>query len=486
MIRKNILFSNRDLSLASHTRSFAEIARSMHPSDIADNLASLSREKTLTLLAGLDAETAADVFSYFSEDKQKELFLAMNADRAARMFEHLPADERADFYVLLDTDTQQRLLPLLSPEIRENLLQLSAFPEESTGSATTSEYLSVLPEVRVSAALKTVRAAARKSETVYIVYVLDRDRHLLGTVSLRELLLADDDTAVESIMRRHPVCVRASWPRERSTEMIRRYDLLALPVMDDDNKMMGIITVDDAMDMEKEQDASQLARFGGTATADDSDLDILTSPMSVMFRVRVFWLIFLTVFGVITSTFVAAQEEILSHVIVLAAFIAPIVDMGGNTGSQAATLVIRAMAVGDVTLSTRHMSFRHRVTSPTAMARMTSVAAWLPVLPPMSTMGAIKAASTMTWERISSCAATKVLVITPNTVRKISQNTRTRNMTDMGDVNMSRSESSAVAVPPKRASWEASCSFSISMASSTVIMPIILLSSSMTGSASRS
>lgn len=350
MIRKNIPFSNRDLSFVSSARSLAKIARNMHPSDMADELASLSREKTLALMAGLDAETAAGIFSYLSEEKQKELFLAMNADSAARMFEHMPADERADFYVLLDAATQRELLPLLSPEIRENLLRLSAFPEESTGSATTSEYISVLPEVRVSAALKTVSAAARKSETVYIVYVLDRDGHLLGTVSLRELLLADDDISVESIMRRHPVCVRASWPRERSTEMIRRYDLLALPVMDDDNKMMGIITVDDAMDMEKELDACQLARFGGTATADDSDLDILTSPMSVMFRVRVFWLIFLTVFGVITSTFVAAQEQILSHVIVLAAFIAPIVDMGGNTGSQAATLVIRAMAVGDVTL----------------------------------------------------------------------------------------------------------------------------------------
>ena len=348
MTRKDILLSIRELSSARHARDFVEVAGKTHPSDMAEVLSALPRATALTLLAKLDPETAAELFGYFSETLQQELFHAMDADRAAVLFEHMPADERADFYALLDAETQQKLLLSLSREVRDDMLRLASFPEQSTGSATTSEYISVLPETRVSAALKTVRAVARDSETIYIIYVLDRERRLLGTVSLRELLLADDGATMESIMRRHPVSVRACWPRARSTEMIRRYDLLALPVMDDDNKMMGIITVDDAMDIEKEQDASQLARFGGTAG--DADLDILKSPLSAMFKVRVFWLIFLTVFGVITSTFVAAQEEILSRVIVLAAFIAPIVDMGGNTGSQSATLVIRAMAVGDVKL----------------------------------------------------------------------------------------------------------------------------------------
>ncbi len=350
MTHNDILHSADELRLARHARDFAEFALKTHPSDVADELSTLSVPAALALLARLDAETSAAVFGYFSADRQKELFHAMDSAGAATLFEHLPADDRADLYSLLAPDSRQKLLSLLSPDVRNDILQLAAFPEESTGAATTSEYLSVLPETRVSAALKTVRAAARSSETVYIVYVIDKNRHLLGTVSLRELLLADDDATMESIMRRSPVFARASWPRERSTEMIRRYDLLALPVMDENNAMMGILTVDDAMDMEKELDASRLARFGGTATAEDWDLDILASPLSVMFKVRVFWLIFHTGFGVITSSFVAAQEEILSHVIVLAAFIAPIVDMGGNTGSQSATLVIRAMAVGDVRL----------------------------------------------------------------------------------------------------------------------------------------
>ncbi len=351
MIRKDILLSIRELSSACHARAFVNVAESIHPSDLAEALCSLPTPTILSLTGRLAPEKKAALFSYFPESLQTVLFHAMTVEETAELFEHLPADERADLYALLDTHLQQKILPVLREHTRNDILKLAAFPGASA--VTTSEYISVLPETRVAAALRTVRAAARSSETVYIVYVLDRQKHLLGTVSLRELLLADDNATMEDIMHRHPVSVRAAWPRIRSTEMIRRYDLLALPVLDEHNAMLGIITVDDAMDIEKEQDATQLARFGGTATNDDTDLDILQSPLGSMFKVRVFWLIFLTVFGVVTSSFVAAQEEMLSHVIVLAAFIAPIVDMGGNTGSQSATLVIRAMSVGDLSLRWR-------------------------------------------------------------------------------------------------------------------------------------
>ena len=351
MTRKDILFSIRELSHARHSLEFVDVATKRHPSDMAEALAVLPCQTALTLLRKLPQEKFAELFAYFPESLQSALFHAMTTAEAVRLFEQLPADERTDLYTLLDTPTRQNLLPALESGTRNETLRLAAFPEDSTGSATTSEYISVLPETRVAAAIKTVRTVARNRETIYIVYVLDREKYLLGTVSLRDLLLADDKATIESIMRRHPISALASWPLTRSTEMIRRYDLLALPVMEEENKMLGIITVDDAMDIEKEQDASQLARFGGTATAGDTDLDILKSPLTTMFKVRVFWLLFLTIFGVITSTFVAAQEEILSQIIILAAFIAPIVDMGGNTGSQSTTLVIRAMAVGDVTLS---------------------------------------------------------------------------------------------------------------------------------------
>ncbi|WP_256679811.1 magnesium transporter [Pseudomonas sp. Q1] len=169
-------------------------------------------------------------------------------------------------------------------------------------------------------------------------------------------------------MRRDPVFARALWPSEQAAEMIRRYDLLALPVTNGGKRMIGIVTVDDAMDIEKEQDATQLARFGGTASLGGPDLDVLVSPFGRMFKMRVFWLAILTLFGILTSTFVAAQEEFLTQVIVLAAFIAPIVDMGGNTGSQSATLVIRAMALGELKLQWRDVWFIIKRELPVAAA----------------------------------------------------------------------------------------------------------------------
>ena len=353
MTRKDILFSLREPSSSLHARDVIAAAENVHPSDLAEALSLLPPTTILSLTERLDAEKKACLFSYFSEPLQKSLFSVMTVEETADLFEHLPADDRADMYALLDGTLRASLLPALGRKTRNDLLRLSSFPEDSIGAAATSEYLSVLPETRVAAALRTVRAAARSSETVYIVYVLDGEGHLLGTVSLRELLLADDDAPVADVMRRRPVVVRSSWPRARSVEMIRRYDLLALPVMDEHDRMLGIITVDDALDMEKEQETARMTRFGGAAPADDTDLDILQSPLRTMFKVRVFWLIFLTVFGVVTSSFVAAQEELLSRVIVLAAFIAPIVDMGGNTGSQSATLVMRAMSMGDVSLGWR-------------------------------------------------------------------------------------------------------------------------------------
>ena len=331
MIRENLLRTVRDLSARHDTTAFAELVGSVHPSDMAEALETLKSRDVARLLPCLKAEALAEVFVYFSEERQSRLLRELPRETVVALFEGMAADERVDLFHDLDEAARQRLLPALAHGEREDILRLAAYAEGSVGSVTTSDYVSVLPDMSVAQALAHVRATAADKETIYVIYVQDKEGHLCGTLSLRELLLADDALTIRNIMRRDPVFARAQWPRSKASELIGRYDLLALPVINGGEKMVGIVTVDDAMDIEKQEDATQLARFGGTVTTDGSDLDILESP----FR---------------TSTFVAAQEEILSQVIVLAAFIAPIVDMGGNAGSQSATLVIRAMALGDVSL----------------------------------------------------------------------------------------------------------------------------------------
>lgn len=303
----------RDLSARHDTKAFAELVESVHPSDMAEALEILKSRDVARLLPCLKAGALAEVFVYFSEERQSRLLQELPRETVVALFEGMAADERVDLFHDLDEAARQRLLPALAHGEREDILRLAAYAEGSVGSVTTSDYVAVLPDMSVAQALAHVRATAADKETIYVIYVQDKEGHLCGTLSLRELLLA-------------------------------------LPVINGGEKMVGIVTVDDAMDIEKQEDATQLARFGGTVTTDGTDLDILESPFRKMFSVRVFWLVLLTLFGVVTSTFVAAQEEILSQVIVLAAFIAPIVDMGGNAGSQSATLVIRAMALGDVSL----------------------------------------------------------------------------------------------------------------------------------------
>jgi magnesium transporter len=374
MNREELLFSLRTLARSRDAQALDQIIRHTLPSDLAEVLDTLDMEETSAILLAMDKRVRAELFSHFAEARQDALLRTLPREDVAALFEQMPSDDRADLYNRLSEEAQQKLLPALAKVERDDILRLAAYPEGTVGSVTTSDYVQVTPHMTVEQALAHIRATAPDKETVYVAYVLDESHKLLGTVSLRDLVLSDPHTPISTIMRRDPVFARAAWPRGQAVELIRRYDLLALPVLNGGERMIGIVTVDDAMDVEKEQDATQLARFGGTATLGGPDLDVRASPFSQMFKVRVFWLAILTFFGILTSTFVAAQEEILSKVIVLAAFIAPIVDMGGNTGSQSATLVIRAMALGELKLRWRDVWFIIKRELPVAAALGVAIA----------------------------------------------------------------------------------------------------------------
>jgi len=341
--------------LRADTRASAmwqNVRRAYALADIADAVNDQPTSAVIGLLGSLSSDDAAEVFAELPLTRQVELLSAMAQPLAVSLLERMPSDERADLFAHLDLADRAELLSALPAEDRADILALGAYPEGSVGSATSSNFATVEPTITVAEALRQLRVTATDAETIYVIYVLDIDGRLVGAVSLRELVLADPGDLVSSLVRSDPIKITANAPREEAAELIRRYDLLAVPVVEStDDTMVGIVTVDDAMDIEKEEDAAQLARFGGTVGAlGGPELDIRSSSLTTMFKTRVFWLALLTVFGIITSTYVANQEELLAQSIILAAFIAPIIDMGGNTGSQSATLVIRAMALGQVRL----------------------------------------------------------------------------------------------------------------------------------------
>ncbi len=375
MNREELSFTVRGLLRSPDGQAFAHVVRTTPWIDVVEALEPYAPEDVAPLLLTLPSDLLAELFSHFVEQRQDALLRVLPRDAVVRLFETMPSDDRADMFNRLSEPARAQLLPALAKVERDDILKLSAYPEGTVGSVTTSDYASVGPDLTVAEALAALRAGAPDKETIYVVYVLDEQRQLLGTVSLRDLVLARPETKVAELMKPEPVFARAEWPRAQAAELIRRYDLLALPVINGGQRMIGIVTVDDAMDIEKEADTTQLARFGGTATLGGPDLDVIASPFRQMFKTRVFWLAILTFFGILTSTFVAEQEEILSQVIVLAAFIAPIVDMGGNTGSQSATLVIRAMALGELKLRWRDVWFIVKRELPVAAALGTAVAA---------------------------------------------------------------------------------------------------------------
>ncbi len=342
--------------------------------DIVDILNGHDDEALLSLLILLPSEERTALFTELDSDRQDRLLAQLPGPIVANLFETMRSDERADLYNRLSETDKAALLPTLAHLEREDIVRLAAFAEGTVGSVTTSDYASVEADSSVREALDTLRLSAPDKETIYVVYVLDQSRNLLGTLSLRQLVLAPPDATVRAIMTTEPVHAQARWSKSELPEIFRRYDLLAIPVVGEDDKMLGIVTVDDAMDIEKELDATQLARFGGTAVLAGEDLDLRQSPSATIYKTRVFWLALLTVFGVITSTYVAAQEDLLMEVLVLAAFVAPIIDMGGNTGSQSATLVIRAMAIGDIRVTWRDIWFVVRREIPVAIALGVSIA----------------------------------------------------------------------------------------------------------------
>jgi magnesium transporter len=321
-----------------------------HPADLAAILPTLPLDLRLRALASLPVERQAQVFGYLAPADQLALARALSRKDLGAMFAAMAPDERADLFKRLTEEEREALLPGLAQAEREDIRKLASYPEDRVGAVMTSDYATLSPELSAREAIEQLRREAPNRETIYESYVIDEARTLLGVVSLRDLITAAPEAKVSEIMRRDVVKVSAEAPRAEAVRLIREYDLIALPVVNGGEKLVGIVTADDAMDVADLEESRRIQTFGGTSALGGPDIDLINSPLGRIFTARFFWLALLTVFGLATSHLVAAQSEMLNKVIILAAFIAPIIDMGGNTGSQTATMVIRAMALGQISL----------------------------------------------------------------------------------------------------------------------------------------
>jgi magnesium transporter len=297
------------------------------------------------VLASAPLPRQAEIFSFYPLEKQVDMVHGVGRERMSALLEEMAADDRVGLLSQLDPTLVDSLLPLVAKAERHDIRLLLSYPDHTAGSIMTTEYASLPADITAAEAIARLRQQAPNSETIYYVYVLDQARHLLGSVSLRELITAPPEKLVGDLMERDVISVRVTDDREQLAQRLARYDFLAIPVVDDENRLVGIVTHDDVMDVVVEEATEDAYRMGGVQPMEENYLE---APFTTIWRKRSMWLACLFVAELFTFTALASFEDKIAAVTVLALFVPLCISTGGNSGSQAATLITRAMALGQV------------------------------------------------------------------------------------------------------------------------------------------
>lgn len=325
-----------------------EFLSQVHPHDAAELLEDASPEEVWEILSPADPEQRAEILGYLDLDQQAEVASTLPPEAAARLVEEMPHDERADLVQHLEEATARDLVAHLEEAERRDVEQLTRYQEGTAGAVMTTDFAVLAPGVRVGEAFSELRRQAPKSETIYYLYVLDKRRQLLGVLSLRDLLVADEQSRIEEVMRHTPVVtVRPNTDQEEVARLMARYDLLAVPVVDEGGAMVGIVTHDDVFDILETEHTEDLEKFMGL-TGEPGGEAYLEVPVMAHFRRRAGWIVLLGALGLLTATIIKGFAGVLEAVVVLAAFIPMVNGAAGNTGGQAATMVVRALALHEL------------------------------------------------------------------------------------------------------------------------------------------
>src|SRR5690554_1670210 len=319
--------------------------KGLRPVDLADVLEQLEPSLGWRLLERLPDR--AEVFTYFEADQQVRLAREFPRATLAALVSEMPADERTDLFKRFDQNQRDILLPALAQAEREDIRKLSAYVEGTAGALMTSDYAALKQDMTVTQAMAYLRDEAPDAETIYQVYVIDDERCLLGVVSLRDLILADLNKTIEDLMTSDVVSADVGDDQEDIAKIIARYDLLALPITDENGVLIGIVTYDDAMDVASEEVTEDIHKSAGVSTVIGNLKD---ASIALLYRKRVFWLVLLVFGNLFSGAGIAHFEDIIAANIVLVFFLPLLVDSGGNAGSQSATLMVRALATGEVVM----------------------------------------------------------------------------------------------------------------------------------------
>ncbi|MBV1757127.1 MAG: magnesium transporter [Dethiosulfatibacter sp.] len=317
----------------------------MNSVDIAEVFEELDTEKLLVMFRLLPKETAVDVFSYISADLQEYLIEAIADNEIQTIMDELFLDDTVDLLEEMPANIVKKILKNTSKDKRDLINHLLKYPENSAGSIMTIEYVDLKKEMTVRESLMNIKKVGVDKETINTCYVIDENRKLEGIVSLRKLIINEDETVIKDIMQTNIISINTHMDQEEIASIIKKYDLLVVPVVDNEGRLVGIITIDDVVDIIDQENTEDFQKM---AAMQPSDEEYLKTGIFTSAKHRVGWLLVLMISATITGNIIKQYNDILQSVVILVSFIPMLMNTGGNSGSQSATLVIRGLALNEI------------------------------------------------------------------------------------------------------------------------------------------
>ena len=331
----------------THLTISRQLQDGAHPGALLDLIEELEIEDKVDLMQRLSEAEAAMIFQEMEDFEQAEILRLLENERAKAILKNMASDDAADLIGELSAEEAEEVLQLISEEAEAvDFGDLLKYPEESAGGIMTTEFISLPADIPVEEAISRLREIAPEAETIYYVYVVNEIGHLIGVLSLRDLIASSDGTILKDIMRHNIISVNALMDQEEVARIVSKYDLLAVPVVDDDGQLLGIITVDDVIDVMEQEATEDIYRLAGASEV--VGMELTEAPVSKVVRLRLPWLLISMVGGFLSGSVIGGFESTLEAIVMLAVFIPVIMDMGGNVGTQSSTIFVRGLATGEI------------------------------------------------------------------------------------------------------------------------------------------
>src|SRR5579872_5972788 len=324
-----------------------EFLNDQNISDVAELIDEFPDYET-RIMGHLSIHRASSTFKILDVPTQKRIIQDLPPHKTAELLNDLSADDRTSFLEELPSEVVKELIKMLDPEERRITLSLLGYPEGSVGRLMTPDYIAVQKDWTVHEVIDHIREVGRDSETIDVIYVVDEKGYFIDDVRIREIILANPEKKIEDVIDNRYIALNVNDPQEVASEAFKMNNRVALPVLDNNNILLGIITIDDVLWITQEELTEDIQKIGGTEVLDEPYLEI---PLLKLFKKRIVWLVVLFLSEMLTATAMAYFEDEIARAVVLALFVPLIISSGGNSGSQASTLIIQAMALGELTIA---------------------------------------------------------------------------------------------------------------------------------------